>query len=515
MRNLSKSKILAFRQCPNRLWLEIHKPELRDDSGSVMVFQIGNQVGDVARSIYDTEKTGVTIDIDALGHGAALALSAELLAMGQSPIFEAGVAIEGALAYADVMLPESLDGALVWKMIEIKASTGMKDYYRDDIAVQAYIAASAGLRLSSVSLAHIDNSFVYQGDGDYCGLLKENDLTAEANSRHDEVAAWIAGAHHVAALTEEPEIATGPQCSSPFACSFCDYCNRDRVWPEYPISSFPNLSGWRRTAVEAEESDDLREIPDELLTAMQLRVKQACVSGETYFDAEGAAADLAHHGFPAYFLDFETAMFAVPIWKETRPYQQLPFQFSLHILAEEGDLQHHGFLDLSGDDPSRACAQSLVDLCGAKGPVFAYNAGFEKRVMRHLAGRFPDLAASLQAIIERVVDLFPIARNRYYHPSQQGSWSLKAVLPALCPDLSYNQLDGVQDGGMAVAAFMEAIGPSTTTERKAEIEDQLLEYCKLDTFAMVRIWKAFRSERPSSPENHAVLHPDTATFNVR
>ena len=399
--------------------------------------------------------------------------------------------IEGALAYADVMLPDRSDTTLRWKMIEVKASTSIKAYQRDDIAVQAYIAANAGVPLSSVSLAHIDSSFVYAGDGDYHGLLKENDLTDEANSRSAEVREWIDGAQAVAALPDEPEVATGPHCGTPFTCGYCDYCNRGKVWPDFPLSSLPRLHASRRERIEAAGHEDLRDVPDELLGALQSRVKQCSVTGETFFDAEGAAADLAPHGFPAYFLDFETAMFAVPIWKATRPYQQLPFQFSLHILAESGNLQHHGFLDLSGNDPSRACAQSLVDFCGERGPVFAYNAGFECRVMRELAARFPDLASALEAIIDRVVDLLPIARNRYYHPSQHGSWSLKAVLPAAIPDLSYDQLDGVQDGNMAVSAFMEAIAPATTLERKKEIERQLHDYCKLDTFAMVRLWEVF------------------------
>jgi hypothetical protein len=498
MHNLSKSKIIAFRQCPKRLWLEIHKPELRDDSASEMVFQIGNQVGDIARSIYDSEKTGVTIDIGKLGHSEALARSAVLLAEGNGPIFEAGVTIKGALAYADVMLPELLDGALAWKMIEVKASTGIKDYYRDDIAVQTYIAANAGVRLSSVSLAHIDNSFVYQGDGDYRGLLKENDLTEEANSRSTEVSAWIAGAQEVGALPEEPQIATGPHCGSPFPCGFTDHCNQGKVWPDFPISSLPRLHPNRRKRIENAGHEDLRDVPDELLGAIQNRVKQCSITGETYFDAAGAAADLAPYGFPAYFLDFETAMFAVPIWKGTRPYQQLPFQFSLHILAESGEIQHHGFLDLSGDDPSRACAQSLVDLCGEQGPVFAYSAGFECRVMRELAARFPEFAPALKSIIERVADLLPIARNRYYHPSQHGSWSIKAVLPAAIPELSYDQLDGVQDGGMAVSAFMEAIDPATSAERKAEIQNQLFSYCQLDTFAMVRLHQFLTGHPPAS-----------------
>jgi len=491
MRNLSKSKIIAYRQCPKRLWLEIHKAELRDDSASEMVFQIGNQVGDMARSIYDLDGNGEFIDINGLGHEKALAQSAVLLKSGAVPVFEAGMAAGGALAYADVMLPDPQDGAVAWKMIEVKSSTSVKDYQRDDIAVQAHIAATAGVRLSSISLAHIDSSFVYPGNGDYQGLLKENDLTEEANFRSDEVKEWIDAAQAVAALTEEPEFATGPHCNSPFACGFAEYCNRDKVSPAYPLSSLPRLHPSRRERIEAAGHEDLRDVPDEFLGAIQNRVKQCSITGETYFDAVGAAADLAPYGFPAYFLDFETAMFAVPIWKGTRPYQQLPFQFSLHILAESGDLQHHGFLDLSGDDPSRACAQSLVDLCGEQGRVFAYNAGFECRVIRELAARIPEFAPALESIIERVADLLPIARNRYYHPSQHGSWSIKAVLPAAVPELSYNQLEGVQDGGMAVSAFMEAITPATLPERKAGIEGQLVSYCELDTFAMVRLYQFF------------------------
>ena len=492
MRNLSKSRIIAFRQCPKRLWLELHKPELRDDSASEVVFKIGYQVGDIARTIYDPEGTGVTIDIETLGHGEALARSAALLAQGRSPIFEAGLRIEGALAYADVMLPDLSDGTLRWRMIEVKSSTGVALYHQDDIAVQSYIAVSSGVRLSAISLAHINNAFVYQGDGDYRRLLQEVDLTEEALSRGGEVKQWIADAQVVAALAEEPDIATGAHCTKPFTCGFCGYCDRDKTLPDFPLKSLPNLHYRKREQFEADSYEDLRDVPNDQLNPLQRRVKQCSVTGEIFFDAAGAADDLATFGFPAYFLDFETVSFAVPIWKGTRPYQQIPFQFSLHRLHDAGTLVHDAYLDLTGADPSETLAQSLIDQCGNEGSVFAYNASFETTRIRELAGRFPKLATALNSIIERVVDLLPIARNRYYHPSQHGSWSIKVVLPALCPELSYTQLDGVTDGNMAVEAFKEAINRETTQERKQEIEQQLLEYCKLDTFAMVRMWQVFR-----------------------
>jgi hypothetical protein len=491
MRNLSKSKIIAYRQCPKRLWLEIHKPELRDDSGSEVAFAIGNQVGDIARDIYDPEHVGDMIDIGDLGHGAALSQSAELLVQGKAPIFEAGLTIEGALAYADVMLPDRSDGTLRWRMIEVKSSTGVKDYHRDDIAVQTYIAEESGVSLASVSLAHIDNSFVYQGDGNYKGLLYEADLTTEAQSRSGEVKEWIDQAHAVVALEQEPEVETGPHCSTPFTCGFCTYCNRDVVSPEFPLSSLPRLHASRRARIETAGHEDLRDVPDEFLNTLQNRVKQCTVSGEPFFDAEGAAADLAPHGFPAYFLDFETVMFAVPIWKGWRPYRQIPFQFSLHQMNETGDVRHTEFLDLTGADPSEYFSQALIDQCGTEGPVFVYNAAFEMTRIREMAERFPQHAPALVAINARIVDLLPIARNRYYHPSQHGSWSIKAVLPAICPDLSYSDLEGVQNGGMAVESYKEAIAPATTPGRKEEIEKQLHKYCKLDTLAMVRMWEVF------------------------
>ena len=181
----------------------------------------------------------------------------------------------------------------------------------------------------------------------------------------------------------------------------------------------------------------------------------------------------------------------MPIWEGTRPYQQIPFQFSVHRLGRTGRATHHAFLDLSGGNPGRAFSQALITACGECGPVFVYNAAFETTRIRELADRYPSLAPALHAINDRVVDLLPVARQHYYHPSQQGSWSIKAVLPALCPDLGYDQLDGVQDGGMAQQAYLEAIAPATSAGRKAELERQLLAYCCLDTWAMVRLWAAF------------------------
>ena len=491
MRIFSKSKILAYRQCEKRLWLEVHRPELRDDSGSEAAFRIGHQVGEIAQRIYDTDGNAVLIDVEELGFADAFAQSKQLLEQGDAVVFEAGMKAAGALAFADVMVPARSGGQLTWQMIEVKSSTSVKDYHRDDVVVQNFVAESAGLDVTGIFLAHIDNQFVYQGDGDYQGLLHKEDLTEEAKSRRDEAEGWIAGAQATAALDKEPDIKTGAHCSQPYDCAFCDYCNQGKDVAEFPLTALPNIRAAKREQMEAQGINDLRDAPDELLTEVQQRVKRQSQLGVVYFDAEGAAADLARHQMPVRFLDFETVVLPVPIWKGTRPYQQLPFQFSLHHIGDNGELGHESFLDLSGADPAEGMARALIEYCGSNGPIFAYNASFEKRIMRELIERFPDYAAGLESIVERVVDLLPIAKTRYYHPSQHGSWRLKSVLPAICPDLSYADLGEVQDGGMAIEAFKEAVALDTSAARKAEIERQLLDYCELDTLALVRIWEVF------------------------
>lgn len=491
MRTFSKSKLLALRQCPKRLWLEVHRPDLRADSAATETsFQIGHQVGDLARKIYDPDGRGALIDVQAEGFNRAFERSAELL-RSSLPVFEAGFSAGGALCFADVMLPDNKDGKPVWRMVEVKSSTSVKDYHRDDVAVQAFVAQSAGVQLESIALAHIDNSWVYPGDEDYQGLLTENDLTEEAFARTEEVKGWIAQAQSVTAEPLEPHVETGDQCSNPFDCGFYDNCSINDPKPEYPIYWLPRFSSTRRKELAAEGVFDLRDVSDDLLNDVQRRVKDCTLANEVYFDAEGAAADLASLSLPAYFLDFETIQFAVPIWKGTRPYQQVTFQFSLHTLGASGTLEHTDFLDLSGGDPSRPFAEALVAACGSDGPVYVYNAAFETTRIRELAARYPYLSESLIAINERVVDLLPIARDRYYHPSQEGSWSIKKVLPAVVPELRYDALDGVQDGGLAMEAFLEAIHPETSKGRKTQLAQQLLTYCKLDTYAMVRLWQVF------------------------
>ncbi|AGK58685.1 hypothetical protein HYPDE_35068 [Hyphomicrobium denitrificans 1NES1] len=231
--------------------------------------------------------------------------------------------------------------------------------------------------------------------------------------------------------------------------------------------------------------DDLLAVnADDLTSPVHKRVHQATVSGEAYHDVTGARRDVADWQFPRNWLDFETIAFAVPRWIGTRPYQQIPFQFSAHVETADGEIGHREFLNLDGTDPRRPCAEALVAMIPATGAVIGYNASFEKRCILELAEAFPDLASELRGIAARVVDLLPVARAHWYHRDQRGSWSIKAVLPTIAADLDYAGLD-VKDGSEAQSAYMEATDPGTTVQRRAAIDAALRAYCKRDTEAMI------------------------------
>jgi CRISPR/Cas system-associated exonuclease Cas4 (RecB family) len=241
MRNLSKSKLIAYKQCPKRVWLEVHHPELREDSDSAQAgFSVGHVVGEIAQHLYDAKGEGVLLDAQRDGFDTVFKRSIDLLSSSQ-PIFEAGYTANGALAFADVMLPVTNGGKQCWRMVEVKSSTGVKDYHRDDTAIQSYIARSAGVPLVGVALAHIDSSWVYPGNEDYLGLLKEVDLTTEALGRDNEVREWIADAHEIVAQKTEPKMDTGKQCSTPFECGFYTYCNSKEPQAEYPVTWLPSI----------------------------------------------------------------------------------------------------------------------------------------------------------------------------------------------------------------------------------------------------------------------------------
>ena len=483
---LSKSRLLLHRQCPKRLWLKVHRPELEEvDDGNQARFATGTYVGEVAQQLYPD---GVLIDGDDLRQ--ATIDTQAILAGEQRPIFEATFQADGLLIRADLLLPGPLpqtgEGAIAgYRMVEVKSSTSVKDYYLTDAAIQSWVAEQAKLPLISVEIAHIDNSFVYPGGGDYQGLFNYADISEQISEMKAEVPTWIIAARETLS-GDEPCIAPGAQCDKPFACPFFAYCspsveNKDAFPPEV----LP-YGGTLAATLRAEGYTDLRDVPEERMESWKhQRVWRVTKSGEAELNPE-AGKTIAALPYPRYYVDFETINPAVPVWAGTRPYMQVPFQWSCHIETAKGVMTHCAFLADGQSDPRRPFAESLITAVGIDGPVFVYNAPFERSRMQELADYYPDLAPSLQAAIVRIVDLLPLAREHYYHPEMRGSWSIKAVLPTIAPDLAYDNLE-VANGGMAQEAFAEIMQPGTLPERRQQLHNALLLYCERDTLAMVRI----------------------------
>jgi len=474
---LSKSRFTAGLQCPKRLYLTVHPPEIpeEEDGGDCLPILNGYAVGDMACKLYP----GVMVEFDS-GLYAAIKETTRLVADEQvQRIHEATFSFDNVLVRVDLL--ERTDAG--WILTEVKAATSVKPYYLNDAAIQAWVVQGCGLKLAAVRLMHVNNQFVYQGDGQYDGLLHAEGISDIVYARMDSIGAQKDAFIEMLA-GDMPDIEMGEQCYSPFECDFCAFCQPDDL-PEYPLNALPRMHAPRREALQASGYVDVRDIPDGVLqNPNHQRVWRATCANKEEVDIDELAV-LHEWGWPRYYLDFETIGLAVPRWKGVRPYVQVPFQWSCHIHHEDGRMEHVEFLDVSGDDPRRACAEGLVKHIGADGILIAYNAGFEKRVIRELATMFPDLSDVLLEMNERFVDLLPITRKAYYHPSQKGSWSIKAVLPALVPELNYADLDGVQNGGDAQLAWIQAA--SADPQHRKEIADHLLDYCKLDTLAMVKI----------------------------
>ena len=494
---LSKSKILAYLQCPKRLWLEVHQPESRTDSSATTAsFATGHAVSDASRTVYDPNGTGIFLDIEALGLKGLIAATQTALSERKT-IFEAGFRANGTLSLADILIPVEDASGPAWRMVEVKSSTGVKEYHVKDLAVQTAVVTQAGVRLTKVTVAHVDKTWTYSGSQNYNGLFKEVDQTPHVKELGADVTQWLNDAHLIANLPTAPARSTGDHCATPYECGFRAYCSASEPKVEHPVTWLPRVQTKALKAhIASPGVNAMEDVADSLLNALQLRVKKHSLSDTVYFDSGGAKADLERHPLPAYFLDFETIAFAIPIWAGTRPYEQVPFQFSMHyLLAADQKPQHSEFLDLSGNNPTRPFTEALVQSCGQTGPIFVYNKAFEgariEDVIRHLQEDV-GLVAALTAIKARLVDLKPITQNAYYNPIQKGSWSIKAVLAAMVPELNYKHLDTVQDGGGAQKAYLEAIGLAGVDGGIADIEllrKQLLAYCERDTFAMVKIWQ--------------------------
>ena len=487
---LSKSRFVAGLQCHKRLYLDSYERQLATPVGAEQqaLFDVGDAVGELARLRYPG---GVLIAEDYMHHEDAVARTREVMAGASAPaIFEAAFTEDDIRIRVDVLVRRE-DGA--WDMVEVKSSASAKAQHVDDVAIQLLTLERAGLRIDRCYLAHIDRDYVYAGGAhDPERLFALADLTELARARLDSIPADLHSMRGALGPDTAPDIDIGSHCTNPYACQFIAYCYRDE--PEWPVSGLPLI---RKKRVDALRADGIRSVldlpPGEKLSAVQERVRRAIVSGERYV-GDGLGRELSGLAAPVHYIDFETVAPALPVYVGTSPFETISFQWSDHVIAADGgSVEHAEFLATGGDDPRDEFARSLIDQLAGAGTIVVYSS-YEDTQLKRLQETVPQRAEELQAIRDLPwLDLLKVIRGGYYRREFRGSFSLKAVLPALVPELGYGDLE-IQGGATASLIFLETLRGDMPEDERERLRSDLRAYCGRDTQAMVGLVEALRAE---------------------
>ena len=483
--NLSKSKYCSAVQCPKMLWLKKNKPEVYDDSVmNQSILETGNEVGDLAMGLF-----GAFTEVPYGDLGEMIKKTQELILAGEPVIAEGSFSYNRLFCSVDIL--KNLGGNCV-EIYEVKSSTSVKDIYLDDAAYQCYVLTKLGYTVKRVCIVHINNQYVRKGELDIHELFHIEDITDDATNLMPEVAANIERFDLYMQQTDEPLDDIGMHCFSPYECGFFGYCTRALPKPNVFDVAGARISTKFKCYDQGIISFKDLNTCNALSAGQYKQVEHELFNYAPYIEKDTIKDFLGHLSYPLYFLDFESFQPAVPLYDNSRPFEQIVFQYSLHYIEHEGgELKHTEFLAYPGADPRRTLAEQLCKDIPKGVCTTAYNMGFEKGRIKGLAEIFPDLADHLMDIHDNIEDLMiPFQKKYYYTKAMQGSYSIKYVLPALFPDdpaLDYHNLEGVHNGSEASAAFKRMA--TMSNEEMMAYREYLLKYCGLDTFAMVKVWE--------------------------
>jgi predicted RecB family nuclease len=479
---ISKSRFVAGVQCLKRLYLQAHQPELaaaRDEADEA-ILQQGREVGLLARQMFPggVEVSGEGGLVDAIRRTQELIKNPDVPA-----IFEAAFEHDNVVVRIDI-LQRRRDGR--WRLIEVKSTADLKDHHLEDIAIQYRVLSRCGLDVASACLAHINRNYVFGGGNiDVRRLLKIRNLTRRVERLQPKLIFQLRSAFRVLAMPAAPDLPTGPHCTNPVHCEFYDHCNPSR--PNDHIRFLPRLHASAAEELEELGVESIHEIPADFeLTEIQRRAAVSVQTGEPWFDRDGLATELASLKHPLYFVDFESVNPAVPRFAGMRPFDQIVFQWSLHTLTDPGaEPKHYEFLATDANDPRRDFIASLSEALGHEGSIVVYSQ-FEATRLAELAVWLTEFAGGIRRIQHRLFDLLPAVRNYVYHPEFAGSYSLKAVLPALVPDMTYEGME-VANGQEAGLAWESLVRGNLDQAERERIRNALLDYCGQDTLALLRL----------------------------
>ena len=470
LKPLSKSNYVTGLECPGHLWMIYHdKENIPEHSpGTLKRFEQGNIVGELAKQLFPEG-----IDIDAKDFIQNLQKTKELLPK-RKILFEAALQVDNLYGRADILVPV---GKNEWDIIEVKSSSSVdKKKHYPDLSFQRYVYEKAGLKIRKCFLMHLNNQYVKEGGIDLQKLFIQEDLTKEIDDLMTEVPENIAFLWEIVNSPTFPNTAEKNYCTQPKECLV-----KDRCWDFLPEHHIFHLYRGKGRKLFDEGIHELRDVPEGKLSNAQQAIQLNCAkTGKVHVDKKQIKEFLDTLDKVECHLDFETCNFAVPEFEGTRPYQRLPFQFSLHVVPGK----HFEYLHDGKDDPRPGFLAALKDSLPASGSVIVYSQGFESSVLRELARDFPSYKGWVDSVLERIIDLrVPFSKFWYYNPVQHGSASIKKVLPALVGK-GYEGLE-IQDGDCASIAYLDMTFRKVPDKKK--IREDLLLYCKRDTEAMVWI----------------------------
>lgn len=489
---ISKTTFLDFLFCPKNLWLKVHKPELLSQftmsEYEQHLLEEGNEVERYARKQFPSG-----VEVKAYG-ALGVIETEELLKKKSGVIFQATFIIDGFMARSDVLEFDAEAGK--WDLYEVKGTSavregGKSNNHLDDLAFQASILRRANVPLGKCFVMHLNNTYVLQGELDLEQLFTVEDVTSKVQERLAVVEVQMETALDYLSKTNEP--AGGCECIYVGRNNHCTtFAYSNPQVPGYSIHDLSRIGSSKKKLLALVESQtfELNDVPAEMeLSDIQLNQIAVHRRGTPIINLDGIREELEALPFPLYFFDYETLAPAVPMFNGYKPYQRIPFQFSLHILREPGgELEHVEYLHMECTDPAEAIVQLLEEHILPGGTLVSWNKSFEAGVNKEIAERLPHYVPVLERLNTMLYDLKDVFHKQYYvHPAFKGSVSIKKVLPALVPELTYTELD-IHGGAQASDAWRTMLKPETSKDEKEMIAKSLKIYCGLDTFAMYKIW---------------------------
>ena len=481
---LSKSTFIKGLQCEKALYLYKRHYNLRDEVSTQLqaIFSQGTNVGVLAQDLFPNGVDASPENYFEMAKSVVKTL--QFIEAGKTIIYEATFKYNEVIAALDILVKDQ-DG---WKAYEVKSSTSVSDTYINDAAIQYYTIVNSGIDLVDISIVHINNQYVKNGEIEIGELFTIESVLDRVKEVVPAIPLQVEKFKNLIKQEEVPNIEIGPHCSNPYNCDFMGHCWKHI--PDYSIFNIARLTAdikfdLYRQGVITFDQIDLKKVP---LNRNQIMQVTSELENKTFIDKANIQDFVNSLEYPIYYLDFETMASAVPIFNNSRPYQQLVFQYSLHIQQENGLIEHKEYLaEADSDiDPRNAFVKQLIQDCGTSGDVLVYNVGFERGKLNDLIELYPLYAIKINNIINRLKDLMtPFQKRWYYTPEMKGSYSIKYVLPALVPELSYQDLE-IQEGGTASSTFTQMVLGAFKGDIEKTKKD-LLEYCKLDTYAMVKI----------------------------